>query len=60
MLRITVQDNGSAGHPEHWQDSGRGLAIIRSRMAELQGEARWIVDNGCRVEFSLPALATGD
>lgn len=59
-LVITVQDNGSAGHPEHWQDRGRGLAIIRSRMAELQGEARWIVGNGCRVEFSLPALATGD
>lgn len=59
-LVITVQDNGSAGHPEHWQDSGRGLAIIRSRMAELQGEARWIVDNGCRVEFSLPAMTTGD
>lgn len=59
-LVIAVQDNGTAQHPENWQDSGRGLAIIRARMAELQGEARWIVGSGCRVEFSLPAITAGD
>ena len=49
-----MQDNGSAGNPENWQDSGRGLAIMRARLAELSGEARWITESGCRVEIRLP------
>lgn len=54
QLLLAVQDNGSAGNPENWQDSGRGLAIMRARLAELSGEARWITENGCRVEIRLP------
>lgn len=60
QLVFAVQDNGTAGDPAAWQDSGRGLAIMRARMAELDGEARWIIEQGCRVEICLPTASPGN
>jgi signal transduction histidine kinase len=54
QLVFAVQDNGSAGDPSTWQDNGRGLAIMRARMTELEGQVRWVIAQGCRVEVCVP------
>ncbi|MDP2228901.1 MAG: ATP-binding protein [Moraxellaceae bacterium] len=62
-LHLRVHDNGAGANPAAWQDSGRGMAIMRARLAELEGQVEWQADgNGCTVSLHIPlgtALAIG-
>lgn len=60
QLVFAVQDNGNAGDPAAWQDNGRGLAIMRARMTELEGQVRWVIAQGCRVEVCVPDTSVDD
>jgi len=55
-LHLSVQDNGRGQDGGVWQESGRGLAIMRARLAELQGDVDWqtLPGAGCAVHVRMP------
>ncbi len=55
-LHLSVQDNGRGQDGGTWQEAGRGLAIMRARLAELQGDVDWqtLPGAGCAVHVRMP------
>ncbi|MFN3586974.1 MAG: ATP-binding protein [Moraxellaceae bacterium] len=56
QLHLHIQDNGRGQDGGAWQESGRGLAIMRARLAELQGHVDWLTvpGSGCAVHVRMP------
>ena len=57
-LVLRVGDNG-CGLPALTTSAGRGLAIMRSRAIELEGQVEWRAEGGCVVEIRLPLASPG-
>lgn len=57
-LLLRVGDDG-CGLPALATSGGRGLAIMRSRAIELEGQVEWRAEGGCVVEMRLPLPVPG-